>query len=134
MKQESRKINNSNGTNHFHHEILAWERALDFQLTENSYLKTSLALAVDTAQDKRFLENAERYQSIFLKNDEVLKRVLTEVKQQQERMKRTYLTTNPLSERNFEMKQSELRDEVEGLEKEFSNLKREFNNYLVSTL
>ena len=93
-----------------------------------------MALAVDNTLDKQFLENAERYQSVFLKNDETLKHVLTEVKQQQERMKRTYLTTNPLSERNFEMKQLELRIEVEGLEKEFSNLKRVFNNYLIGTL
>ena len=112
-----------------------WLRQLDFYKQENAYLKTRLAAVLDySADDKDFLAYAEHFQNQFIIKDEFI----DELKHDINHMSRLYETKSEgirkEAEKKLEARQAKLRNEMEYFEKDFINLKNEFNKYVVSVL
>ena len=121
------------GVDHYLHETLTWERALDFYKQENSFLKTRLAQVVDKNTDKAFIALAEYFNNRFILSDEYISDILQDIVSQKniiaDRVK-----NNPQIDQKIEILQNKLRGEMERLETQLTTLKREFSKQLVSYL
>ena len=117
----------------FLHENITWKRLLDFFNQENSYLKNRLSEVVDRATDKTLIAKAEHFQNEFILNDECIQDIGKDIKLQEKSLQLT-LTQKKLPDQRVCKMQDKLRNEIFYLEKEFSKLKNEFNQYLLSTV
>lgn len=115
----------------FLHENKTWKRLLDFFKQENAYLKNRLAEVVDYRMDKEFLALAEHFQNKFIIKDEYIDELRHDVNIQEEFL---YIKNSDISDNETLKKQERLRNEMEYFEKDFTNLKNEFNKYLSSVL
>lgn len=121
------------GLEQYLHENMAWERALDFILQENAFLKTRLSKVVDTNTDKDFVDLAEYFQNSFIHNDEYVKDLKTDIVTLQ-RMLKDIIAGKKLDEINLTQKHKKLRNEMGYFEKNFGRLLNEFNQYLSTQL
>ena len=121
------------GADQFMHEILTWERALNFYMQENAFLKTRLSQVVDNNTDKAFVNLAEHFNNRFILTDEYISQLTKDNKKQKEIVKQSILG-NQLQDTLMNKMQKKLRTEMEDFEKEISGLKNEFNKKLVSYL
>lgn len=117
--------------NQFQHENKTWNRLLEFFKQENTFLKNRLAEVVDHSTDKGFLALAEQFQNKFVLKDVYIDELRNDINLQEQELGSsiTSITDNKLLKR-----QEKLRNEMEYFEKEFNNLKNEFNKYLSSVL
>jgi hypothetical protein len=124
-------MSGSNKTEQFLHENITWKRLLDFFIQENSFLKTRLSEVVDRETDKTFIANAEHFQNEFILKDEYIHDIERDIKEQEKNLQLTF-TQKRMPDNNISKKQEKLRNEISNLEKEFLNLKNQFNKYLLS--
>ena len=119
---------------HYCHEHLSWEPMLDFFKQENAFLKTRLSQVVDKKTDKDFLAYAEHFQNQFIIKDEFIDELNHDVREMQDICARDMkmLKNNP--DKKTEGRHNKLRNEIEFLEKNFTQLKNEFNKYILSVL
>ncbi|MBX2933610.1 MAG: hypothetical protein KF825_05160 [Ferruginibacter sp.] len=117
--------------NQFQHENKTWNRLLEFFKQENTFLKNRLAEVVDHSTDKEFLALAEQFQNKFVLKDVYIDELRHDINVQEQELDNsaTAVPDNKLIKR-----QEKLRNEMEYFEKEFNNLKNEFNKYLSSVL
>ena len=115
----------------FLHENITWKRMLDFFNQENSYLKNRLSEVVDRATDKTLISTAEHFQNEFILNDECIQDIGKDIKLQEKSLQLT-LAQKKLPDPKACKVLDKLRNEMFYLEKEFSKLKNEFNQYLLS--
>ena len=115
----------------YHHENKTWIRMLNFFKQENSYLKNHLSVVLDHSTDKNFLALAEQFQNKFILKDEFIDELQHDINRQE-------MNLSDTGENNMDVKltkrQEKLRNEMEFFEKDFNNLKNEFNKYLSTTL
>ena len=104
---------------------------LDFFIQENSFLKTRLSEVVDRETDKTFIANAEHFQNEFILKDEYFHDIERDIKEQEKNLQLA-LVQKRLPDYKTCKKQEKLRNEIANLEKEFSNIKTQFNKYLLS--
>ena len=116
---------------HFIHESETWERALNFCKQENAYLKTRLSQVVDNNTDKEFVELAEHFQNRFLFTDEYVRELCRDIRLQLDQVKKI-ISPDKLHNRAIQRMQDKLRKEMEKFERNFSSLRNEFNQKLVS--
>jgi hypothetical protein len=121
----------SKKTEQFLHENITWKRLLDFFIQENSFLKTRLSEVVDKETDKSLIAEAEHFQTEFILKDEYIHDIEHDIKEQEKTLKAT-LTQKTVPDYKTCKKQDKLRNEMTYLEKEFSQLKTQFNKYLLS--
>jgi hypothetical protein len=114
----------------FQHENKTWGRTLDFFKQENSFLKTRLSEVLDHSTDRNFLALAEQFQNKFILKDEYIDELRHDINMQELNLKDT--TEN--AESKLTKRQEKLRNEIEYFEKDFNQLKNEFNKYLSTTL
>ena len=119
------------GVNHYLQENLAWERALDFYLQENAFLKTRLSEVLDNTMDNNFIAKAEYFQNGFIHNDDCLKDLKTDVIYLQRSLK-DFIAGKYLDEKKLTLKYNKLNNEMGHFDKQFLALKAEFNQYLLS--
>lgn len=119
---------------HYCHEYLTWERMLDFFKQENAFLKTRLSQVVDKKTDKDFLAYAEHFQNQFIIKDEFIDELNHDVHEMQEVCNREMKVQKNYPDKKTESRHNKLRNEVEFLEKNFTQLKNEFNKYVLSVL
>ena len=121
------------GMDQYLHENMTWQRALDFYLQENSFLKTRLSQVLDTNTDKEFVAQAEHFQNSFVHNDECIKDMQADIIELQHILKNSanVLVTD---EKKITQKHKKLHNEMGYFEKNFAGLKNEFNQYLGSLL
>lgn len=119
------------GVDQFLHENQTWDRALDFYLQENSYLKTRLSQVVDNNIDKEFVDLAEHFHNSFIHNDECIKDLQKDILALQVLLKKAIAGTQ-VDEKKMNLQQNKLRNEMGYFEKDFSKLRNEFNQYLMS--
>lgn len=124
-------MSGSNKTEQFLHENTTWKRMLDFFIQENSFLKTRLSEVVDRETDKIFIANAEQFQNEFILKDECILDIGNDIKGQEKNLQLAF-TQQRAPDYKICKKQEKLRNEMSYLEKEFSNLKNQFNKYLLS--
>jgi seryl-tRNA synthetase len=114
----------------FLYENLSWERLLDFFKQENSYLKTRLSKVLDGNTDKGFLVLAEHFQNKFIITDDFIDELEHDVNELRKKLKNE---TASGDEKVVKLQQK-LRNEIEYLEKNFTDLKNEFNKYLLKII
>jgi seryl-tRNA synthetase len=115
----------------FHHENKTWGRMLEFFKQENTFLKNRLSEVVDHSADKDFLALAEQFQNKFIIKDEIIDELRHDINSQNVDLinRKDSLVDTKLLKR-----QEKLRNEMEYFEKDFNQLKNEFNKYLSSVL
>lgn len=115
----------------FHHEHKTWTRLLEFFKQENAFLKNRLAEVVDSRMDKEFLSRAEQFQNKFIIKDEYIDELRHDINLQNEDLKKN---ADQQIDASVVKIQEKLRHEMEYFEKDFNNLKNEFNKYLSSLI
>lgn len=126
------KVNNM--LEQFHHENMTWVRSLDFFKQENNYLKNRLSEVVDINSDKTFLAQAEHFQNQFIIKDEFVDELRHDINEQERILMEKYIKTGNGIDDPVIVRQKNLREQMEYLEKDFTTLRNEFNNYLTKTL
>lgn len=121
------------GVDQFLHENLTWDRALDFYLQENAFLKTRLSQVVDKNTGKEFVLLAERFNNSFIHNDECIKDLQKDI-HNLEKLLRQKIDGSVVDENKMVRQQNKLRNEMGFFEKDFAQLKNEFNQYLFTLL
>jgi len=129
---KSTKVNNI--LEQFHHENMTWVRSLDFFKQENNYLKNRLSEVVDINSDKTFLAQAEHFQNQFIIKDEFVDELKHDINEQEKILMEKYIKTGNGIDDPVIVRQKNLREQMEYLEKDFTTLRNEFNNYLTKTL
>lgn len=124
-------MSGSNKTEQFLHENITWKRLLDFFIQENSFLKTRLSEVVDRTTDQTFIATAEHFQNEFILKDEYIHDIESDIKGQEKNLQLAF-TQKRMPDGKVLKKQEKLRNEISYLEKEFSDLKNQFNKYLLS--
>jgi hypothetical protein len=124
----------SNILEQFHHENLTWVRSLDFFKQENNFLKNRLSEVVDFTSDKSFLAQAEHFQNQFIIKDEFVDELKHDINEQERILMDRYIKTGNNLDDIAIQRQKNLREQIEYLEKDFTNLRNEFNNYLTQIL
>ncbi|MCB0709527.1 MAG: hypothetical protein R2765_11475 [Ferruginibacter sp.] len=117
--------------NQFQHENKTWNRLLEFFKQENTFLKNRLAEVVDHSTDKEFLALAEQFQNKFVLKDVYIDELRHDINVQEQELDNS---TTTVPDNKLIKRQEKLRNEMEYFEKEFNNLKNEFNKYLSSVL
>ncbi len=120
-----------NKTEQFLHENITWKRLLDFFMQENSYLKTRLSKVVDRENDNLLIDKAEYFQNEFILKDEYIQDIEDDIEEQKINLDIAFKKKEQPDNRTSKM-QEKLRNEMSYLEKEFSILKNQFNEYLLS--
>ena len=120
----------TNKLDQFHHENMTWVRSLDFFKQENNYLKNRLSEVVDNTSDRSFLAQAEHFQNQFIIKDEFVDELKHDVNEQEKILTDRYIKTGNMLDEPVLLQQKNLREQMEYLEKDFTNLRNEFNNYL----
>ena len=115
----------------FHHEIMTWLRSIDFFKQENSHLKNRLAEVVDSTTDHDFLAQAEHFQNQFIIKDEFMDILRHDVNEQEKSLSEKYRRREMEVDKVLQTRQLDLREQVSYLERDFTNLRNEFNRYLV---
>ncbi len=118
----------------YHHENLTWLRSIDFFKQENSFLKNRLAEVVDGTTDRGFLAQAEHFQNQFIIKDEWLDELKHDMNEQERDLTLCLRQQRFTVDISLKSRQEQLRSQMQYLEKEFTNLRYEFNNYLASAL
>ena len=117
----------------YRHEYATWLRMLEFFKQENAFLKTRLSEVVDRNTDREFLALAEHFQNQFIIKDEFMDELKHDINEIERGVKNLAGAARG-SDSRLEAKNNKLRNEIEYLEKNFTQLKNEFNKYLVSVL
>lgn len=126
-------MSGSNKTEQFLHENITWKRLLEFFIQENIFLKTRLSQVVDRETDIVFIANAEHFQNEFILKDEVMHDIESDIKEQEKNLALGYKQKKSPDYKTCK-RQEKLRNEILYLEKEFSDLKNQFNQYLLSNV
>lgn len=113
----------------YHHENKTWGRLLEFFKQENIFLKNRLSEVVDHSTDKDFLALAEQFQNKFIIKDEIIDELRHDINLQSVDL---INRNDSLVDSKIIKRQEKLRNEMEYFEKDFIQLKNEFNKYLSS--
>lgn len=70
----------SSNKKQFEHEYNAWVRKIEYFTQENALLKYRLSEMVDDNEGKKFLQMAEYFQNELLLKDDMLKKLIKELK------------------------------------------------------
>ena len=124
-------MSEANMIEQFLHENIAWQRRLDFFNQENSDLKNRLSKVVDNATDKKIVSAAEHFQNEFILNDECIQDIGRDIKLQEKNLQLTQTQKKTPDSKVYKM-QEKLRNEMGYLEKKFSKLINDFNQYILS--
>jgi hypothetical protein len=112
----------------YRQEYLAWMSRLEFYKQENAFFKIRLSEAVDNGIGKDALALAEHFQNQFIIKDDFI----GELQHDTNAMLSGINKNNEAEIARQDAKQNKLRNEINYLEKSFSQLTNEFNSFLLS--
>jgi hypothetical protein len=118
----------------YRHEYQTWQRMLEFFKQENAFLKTRLSEVLDNTTDKSFLALAEHFQNQFIIKDDFIGELKHDIHEVELLVAEYAAALKNISEKKMETKHNKLRNEMEYLEKSFTQLRNDFNKYLVAGL
>ena len=113
----------------FQHQRDSWKRTLAFMQEENVFLKNRLAEVLNDKVDGDLLQRAEGFQSNFLQEDDLISLLRSDIAEFDKLLVRE-LFVNGTILKVVERKYRNIRKLMTAAEKQFGNLKLEFNNYL----
>jgi hypothetical protein len=105
------------------HELETWLRTLNYMQQENVYLKNRLADLIKNGMEDTLLEQVEYFQNQFLNKDAIILLLRQDIAHESK-------LDGTLTESKNVKKHDKLSKDMEMMEKEFSRLKFDFNNYL----
>ncbi len=108
---------------------MSWLRLIEFYRQENALLKYRLSELVDSSEDKKFLQRAERFQNEFLLEDDTLKTLLRNVRQYLD-----WLEDGNENAPDILNNHHILRDEILRFEKNFIRISAAFNQTMLQAL
>ena len=122
---------NISGLDQFLHENQTWERALDYFLQENAFLKMRLSQVLDRNTDRSFVALAEHFQTCFVQMDECMKDLRKEILSIQKALKAG--DVNQAAElARLCSRHQKLQTDMNCLQKNFVELTTEFNHLVIS--
>ena len=110
-----------------------WKRLLDFMMDENIQLKNRLSEVLKDQFDKNLLDDVERFQSHFIKEDQLIGLMRNDIAELDALLIENLLD-DEMSMQNVHLKLKRLRNNIKNAEMQFSNLKLDFYNYLSENL
>lgn len=115
----------------FQEESSAWKKILEFMLRENALLKNKLAglLKNNRGSDKDFLEVAEQYQSMFIREDESINLLRRDISTHDNWLQREIYEDGQII-KGVLFKQHKLRKDIKKAHTEFNKLKKQFDQYV----
>lgn len=116
----------------YRHEFNTWKRTIDFFKQENAFLKNRLSKVVDVKSDKFFLAKAEQYQNQFIIQDEFMDELKHDIHVLDEIVEN--VENQLLSTKKIETKRTKIHNEMQYLEKNFTSIKNDFNDYLLQNV
>ena len=122
---------NTSGLDQFLHENQTWERALDYFLQENAFLKMRLSQVLDRNTDRSFVALAEHFQTCFVQMDECMKDLRKEILTSQKALKAGDINQAAELARMYSRHQK-LQTDMNYLQKKFAELTTEFNHHVIS--
>jgi hypothetical protein len=122
---------NTSGLDQFLHENQTWERALDYFLQENAFLKMRLSQVLDRNTDRSFVVLAEHFQTCFVQMDECMKDLRKEILLSQKALKAGALNQATELARMYS-RHKKLQTDMNYLQKKFAELTTEFNHHVIS--
>lgn len=115
----------------FQEESNEWKRALEFMLRENALLKSKLAALLKNYKGagKDFLEVAENYQSLFIREDESINLLRRDIASHEKWLLREIYEDGQII-KGVLFRQQKLRKDIIRAQKEFGKLKKQFEQYV----
>jgi len=111
------------------YESNTWKRLLGFMMDENVHLKNRVSEVLKNGFDKGLLEEMESFHSRFIKEDDLIGLLRNEVAELDKLLVREIFEDGQLV-REIDTKLKKLHKNIITAEKQLSELKLEFNNYL----
>jgi regulator of replication initiation timing len=111
------------------YEADTWKRLLGFMIDENIHLKNRLSEILKDRFDKNLLDEVERFQSRFVKEDQMIGLLRNEVAELDKLLVREAFEDGSII-KQVDRKLKKLRDNINNAERQFGKLKTEFNSYL----
>ena len=123
----SEKINMDKAINgQIKHELMSWQRRIEFYRQETALLKYRLSELVDNSDDGNFLQIAEYFQNEFLSKDEALKKLIKDLQDYSDSIKnKETVSPNALSTHNI------IRNDIHQFEEKYSRLSTDFNERML---
>jgi hypothetical protein len=115
------------------YECNSWKRLLAFMREENIHHKTRLAEILKDTFNKNLLEEAENFQSRFIKEDEIINVLRDDIAELDKLLGKEFFEDGK-SAREIERKLKRLRNNMFVAEQQFDKLQEAFNNYLVENI
>ena len=110
------------------HEINTWKRMLGFMQEENVHLKNRLSDVLKDRFNKNMLDGVEFFQTNFIKEDEVIGLLKSEVAEVENILKRDLVTEESIFPTSKRMET--VRNNIDAAEKDFTKINNDFNKYL----
>ena len=111
------------------YESDTWKRLLDFMMDENIHLKNRLSEILKDQFDKNLLEEVERFQSSFIKEDQLISILRNDIAEL-DKLLILEIFEDEFLRRKVDFKLKNLRINIKNAESQFGNLKLVFNDYL----
>ena len=110
------------------HEINTWKRMLGFMQEENVHLKNRLSDVLKDRFNKNMLAGVEFFQTNFIKEDEVIGLLKSEVAEVENILKWDLVTDENIFPASKRMET--VRNNIDAAEKDFTKINNDFNKYL----
>ena len=110
------------------HEINTWKRMLGFMQEENVHLKNRLSDVLKDRFNKNMLDGVEFFQTNFIKEDEVIGLLKSEVAEVENILKWDLVTEESIFPTSKRMET--VRNNIDAAEKDFTKINNDFNKYL----
>ena len=110
------------------HEINTWKRMLGFMQEENVHLKNRLSDVLKDRFNKNMLDGVEFFQTNFIKEDEVIGLLKSEVAEVENILKWDLVTDENIFPASKRMET--VRNNIDAAEKDFTKINNDFNKYL----
>ncbi len=117
------------GLKQLQYESDIWKRLLGFIMDENVHMKNRISEILKNGFNKNLLEEVERFQSRFIKEDELIGLLRNEVAEFDKLLVREIFEDGKIKEA-INRRLKKLSNNIIIAERQFSKLQSEFNNYL----
>jgi hypothetical protein len=111
------------------YETDTWKRLLGFMMEENSHQKTRLAEILKDKFNKNLLDEIEDFQTRFIKEDELIGLLRSDIAELDKLMAKERLENGKII-KEIDGNLKKIRNNINLAERQFSQLKTEFNSYL----
>ncbi|HRO46671.1 hypothetical protein [Agriterribacter sp.] len=112
----------------FQTEIEAWKRLLNFRMEENILLKNTISDILKHSNDQNFLEEIEDFQTMFIKEDELIHSMRRELNDVEDLLYNKIFEDGKMK-KLFDTKMENLSKDIANSTSRFRILKSAFNDF-----